>query len=205
MVFKTEQEDFWAGAFGDDYTERNNGVNWLASNISLFSKILQNTGPVGSIIEFGCNRGLNLQALRSLLPQTELYGVEINEIAVKTIQDEMDIDVFLGSIFGFKPAKLYTLSLVKGVLIHLNPDRLAQAYEALYGSSDRFICIAEYYNPQPVAIPYRGHENRLFKRDFAGEMMDQYPDLKLVDYGFVYHKDPLFPQDDVNWFLLEKK
>ena len=28
--------------------------------------------------------------------------------------------------------------------------------------------------------------------------------LKLIDYGFVYHKDPLYPLDDITWFLLEK-
>lgn len=33
---KTEQEKFWAGEFGDDYTERNQGYLQLASNIALF-------------------------------------------------------------------------------------------------------------------------------------------------------------------------
>jgi hypothetical protein len=35
-------------------------------------------------------------------------------------------------------------------------------------------------------------------------MLDAYPDLKLLDYGFVYHRDPAHPQDDVTWFLIEK-
>lgn len=56
-----------------------------------------------------------------------------------------------------------------------------------------------------MTIPYRGHEQRLFKRDFAGEMLDAYPDLRLVDYGFVYRRDPVFPADDLTWFLMEKK
>jgi len=43
-----------------------------------------------------------------------------------------------------------------------------------------------------------------FKRDFAGEMLDRYRDLKLVDYGFAYHRDPAFSHDDITWFLLEK-
>jgi hypothetical protein len=34
-------------------------------------------------------------------------------------------------------------------------------------------------------------------------MLDRFPDLSLVEYGFVYHRDP-FPQDDLTWFLLEK-
>ncbi|HND74014.1 MAG TPA: hypothetical protein PKW10_06205, partial [Saprospiraceae bacterium] len=67
-----------------------------------------------------------------------------------------------------------------------------------------YILIAEYYNPSPVTLNYRGHSNRLFKRDFAGDMLDQYPDLRLIDYGFCYRRDNLFPQDDITWFMLEK-
>jgi len=42
----------------------------------------------------------------------------------------------------------------------------------------------------------------LFKRDFAGELMDNFP-VELVDYGFQYHRD-VFPADDVTWFLMRK-
>ena len=59
--------------------------------------------------------------------------------------------------------------------------------------------------PAPVAIPYRGHSDRLFKRDFAGEILDRHPQLQLVDYGFAYRRDPNFPQDDITWFLMEKR
>lgn len=96
------------------------------------------------------------------------------------------------------------LSIASGVLIHINPDQLKTAYELLYVLSKKFILIAEYFNPVPVAIPYRGHENRLFKRDFAGELWTRYPSLKLVDYGFDWSKDPFAPRDDSNWFLFEK-
>jgi pseudaminic acid biosynthesis-associated methylase len=92
----------------------------------------------------------------------------------------------------------------KGVLIHLSPEVLPAVYEKMYESSARYICVAEYYNPTPVEINYRGHGERLFKRDFAGELLDKYPNLRLVDYGFSYHRDPQFPQDDITWFLLEK-
>jgi hypothetical protein len=52
-------------------------------------------------------------------------------------------------------------------------------------------------------VPYRGNQERLFKRDFAGELMDRHG-LKLVNYGFAYHRDNYHPQDDITWFLLEK-
>jgi spore coat polysaccharide biosynthesis protein SpsF len=62
--------------------------------------------------------------------------------------------------------------------------------------------IAEYFNPSPVSIDYRGESEKLFKRDFAGEMLDSIPSLGLVDYGFVWSRGS-FPQDDITWFLME--
>jgi spore coat polysaccharide biosynthesis protein SpsF len=69
--------------------------------------------------------------------------------------------------------------------------------------SNKYILVAEYYNPTPVEVPYRGYSGKLFKRDFAGELIDRHK-MKLLDYGFVYHRDT-HPQDDVTWFLLSKE
>ena len=112
--------------------------------------------------------------------------------------------MYLGSLFDYPITKQVDLALIKGVLIHINPDMLDTVYEKLYQASSRLILVCEYYNPTPTVIPYRGHSDRLFKRDFAGEMLDKYPDLKLLDYGFLYHRDPAFPQDDATYFLMQK-
>lgn len=203
---KTDQEDFWAGDFGNAYIERNDGKTLLRSNIALFSKVLSRTGKIGSVIEFGPNIGLNLAAIHELMPDAALHGVEINELACHRLRQRPGVtSVRNDSILSFVPDRKHDLAMAKGLLIHINPDHLKVAYRALYESSQRFIFVCEYYNPVPVAIPYRGHENRLFKRDFAGDMMDLYPDLRLVDYGFFYRRDPLFPQDDISWFLMEKQ
>jgi pseudaminic acid biosynthesis-associated methylase len=203
--FKTDQEKFWAGEFGNDYAQRNTGDKWIASNTVLFSKILSRTLNVKSILEYGSNIGLNLLAIRNILPQAELSAIEINEESVNELKNKIvDIKVHQMSIFDYVPEVKQDLVLIKGVLIHINPDELLTAYKLLYDSSERYICIVEYYNPTPVTIKYRGHENKLFKRDFAGELMDQYEDLKLVDYGFIYHRDNNYQQDDMTWFLLEK-
>jgi pseudaminic acid biosynthesis-associated methylase len=202
--FSTPQEQFWAGQFGDDYTDRNTGARWVASNLALFSRVVAATVGVRSVIEFGANRGLNLLALRQLLPDARLAAVEINAKAVEVLRQFSWLEVTHASLLDFKPAAQSDLVLVKGVLIHLHPDVLASVYELLHTASARYICIVEYYNPSPVTIPYRGHTDRLFKRDFAGEVLARYPDLRLLDYGFVYHGDPNFPQDDLTWFLLEK-
>jgi len=205
-MFQTEQEHFWATDFGNEYVARNKGANIIASNLALFSKILAHTRTIGSVIEFGANIGLNLIALNQLLPKAHLAAVEINQTAVVELQQNLpQVQLYHQSILNFVPEQTFDLVLIKGVLIHINPDKLPQVYDILYQSSQRYICISEYYNPSPVTIPYRGHSDKLFKRDFAGEMLDRYSDLQLVDYGFNYHRDLHFPQDDTTWFLLEKR
>ena len=204
-MIKTEQEEFWQGNFGDEYVDRNQSDLLLASNTSFFSKVFNRTGKIDSIMEFGCNIGMNLKAIRTLLPESNLSGIEINKRAVDDLNKwEGKAHVIEGSILDIELDTRFDLTLIKGVLIHINPERLDDVYTRLYNFSDKYICIAEYYNPTPVTIPYRGHDNRLFKRDFAGELMSKYSDLELVDYGFLYQNDPIFPQDDITWFLMKK-
>jgi pseudaminic acid biosynthesis-associated methylase len=203
---RTPQEAFWAGEFGTEYTERNAGEALLASNVRFFARALAAAGPVASCLELGANRGMNLSALRVLYPQMAMQAVEINPEAARRLADLIGAaNVHAGSLFDFQPAAPLDLVLVKGVLIHLHPDRLPAAYDTIHRASRRLVLIAEYYNPSPVSVPYRGHADRLFKRDFAGELLDRHPDLTLRDYGFAYRRDPAFPQDDITWFLLEKQ
>lgn len=206
MAFRTDQETFWAGQFGSDYVERNQGDALLASNLDFFSKALRFARGLNSCIEFGANIGMNLRALKLLYPQLEQHGIEINHDAARELASAISpAHIYQMSILDFKPTRTWDLALIKGVLIHLHPDVLPAAYENLIAATNKYILVAEYYNPTPVAVPYRGHSDRLFKRDFAGEIMDSYPDLHLVDYGFVYRRDNNFPQDDITWFLMEKR
>lgn len=202
--FTTVQESFWAGAFGNEYAERNSGEKLVASNVALFSRILRSAGPIKSIIELGCNTGLCLEALRRIDTRFDLTGFEINqtaaELAVAKNVAKIKRFTILNDLSDESKADLV---FTRGVLIHINPDSLPKVFDNLNALSKRYIMICEYYNPTPVAVTYRGESERLFKRDFAGEMIDRYG-LKLVDYGFKYHRDNVSPQDDLTWFLLEK-
>jgi spore coat polysaccharide biosynthesis protein SpsF len=206
MTFKTEQEAFWAGEFGNAYIDRNQGDALLASNLDFFSKALRSARGIGTCIEFGANIGINLKAVKLLFPRLEMSAIEINTTAATQLGQVIAPEkIYNTSILDFQPRHTYDLTLIKGVLIHINPNELAQVYDKLVASCGRYLMVAEYYNPAPVSIPYRGHNDRLFKRDFAGEIMDRHQQLQLIDYGFVYRRDPNFPQDDVTWFLMEKR
>jgi len=202
----TEQEALWRGAFGDEYTRRNAAEAVIASNRALFTRILASAPGVTSMVELGCNRGLNLRALHGLDPAISLSAYEINAEAVQAARALGVAEIYHQSILDLDltAAPQSDLAFTKGVLIHINPDRLGDAYAALNALSKRYILVCEYYNPTPVMVPYRELTGALFKRDFAGELIDAF-DLRLVDYGFVYHRDNLFPLDDSTWFLLEKR
>ncbi len=203
--FKTDQEKFWAGDFGSTYIDRNPSNMELAARLALFTKIIARTRNINSFIELGANIGNNLRVLHQIRNEAQLAAVEINEDAVKALKAWGKAEVYHQSILDFEPHRQYDMSFVSGVLIHMAPTALSHVYDLLYSLSSRYICLVEYYNPSPVEVPYRGHKGKLFKRDFAGEIMDQYSDLSLVDYGFIYHRDNNYPLDDLNWFLLEKR
>lgn len=205
MRERTDHERFWAGEFGDAYVERSLGAGIADATRAFFATALEKADSPRSCVELGANVGLNLRALKALYPEQEQFAVEINAEAVEVLRAWLpSANVFHGSILDFEPSRAFELVLVKGVLIHLDPATLNQVYELAHGASSRYILLGEYYNPTPVEVPYRGHGARLYKRDFCGEMLDRYADLRLLDYGFAYSRDARFAQDDLTWFLLEK-
>ncbi|MDH4202024.1 MAG: pseudaminic acid biosynthesis-associated methylase [Phycisphaerae bacterium] len=203
-TFKTEQEAFWAESFGDEYIDRNKSQKLLASNIAFFTDIFKRTSNIGSIMEFGANIGMNMRAINEILINVKLSAVEINKKACEQLKSHINGNLYNCSILDYCPKEQYDFVFTKGVLIHINPNELNSVYQKLYEASSKYICVAEFYNPSPMTISYRGHEDRLFKRDFAGEMLDKFSNLKLIDYGFVYRRDKNFAQDDITWFLMEK-
>ena len=199
----TDQEKFWQGQFGSEYTERNSDETKTADTLqTLAVEIKSIQRPIATVLELGANRGLNIVALKQLLPMAQFTAVEINEDAAEILK-QTGATVHTQSLLDFKAQEAYELVLVRGVLIHLNPSMLNLAYKVIAESSRQYVLISEYYNPVPVAIEYRGEKDRLFKRDFAGEFMAENKDFKLRDYGFHYRNGTYFG-DDQTWFLMER-
>lgn len=205
-TFNTPQEAFWAGEFGTEYILRNRGSALLASNVDFFARGLHRAQGVNSCIEFGANIGMNISALKLLYPDIEAYGIEINyEAAIQLGEIIPSCQIYNTSILDFSPTRQWDLTLIKTVLIHIDPNFLPSVYEKLVNSTSRYLMVAEYYSQSPMEVSYRGHSDRLFKRDFAGEILDAFPEMQLIDYGFAYRRDPKYPQDDISWFLMEKR
>jgi spore coat polysaccharide biosynthesis protein SpsF len=205
MKTKTEQENFWEGQFGDQYTSRNSSKILQKNNDIFFKKIFKGINNIFSVLELGCNIGNNLISLKKIYKKSSFTGVEINkEACKKIIKRDSAINVINSSINNFKTKNKFDLVICKGVLIHIHPKQLKSIYKKIYNLSKKYILIAEYYSPTPVRLNYRGYKRKLFKSDFAGDLLSSYKKIKLLDYGFVYRYDK-YPQDDINWFLLKNK
>ena len=178
----------------------------LVTLTKFFKKTLIKANRINSIIEFGSNVCMKLIVLKKILKPKKITAVEINNNSCVKLKKKNNFEVINNSILNFVPKKQYDLVLLRGLLIHINPEKLNQAYQVIYKSckKNKYILLAEYYNPYPIKLEYGKYKNVLFKRDFAGEFISKFKKIKLIDYGFVYHRDK-FPQDDITWFLLQKK
>lgn len=205
------QEEAWAGSFGSRYTERNIGL--IGANVEFFRRtgvvqMVQHVVHEPRILELGCGSGQNLAALSHLMPAAALAGVDINADAVHAARHIVPRAVFrcqsVFNPFPTGPAGPWDVVLTKGLLIHIPASSLPRMYDLLYQATRRYILIAEYYAPQREEILYRGLSSMLWKGPFADELLDRHGDLKVVNYGFVWRRDPMCPQDDLTWWLLEK-
>jgi pseudaminic acid biosynthesis-associated methylase len=205
---RTPQVEFWRGDFGNLYADRNvASPEQLASRIALWSEILKPLigAPPASILEVGCNLGINLRALRALT-QAAFYAVEPNakagEILLRDgVVRKENLRAGVAQAIDF-PDKVADLAFTSGVLIHIHPDHLADACREIYRCAGRYVACVEYFADKPEMIPYRGHDDRLFKRDFGGYWMDLFPDLRVLATGFAWKRTTGL--DNLTWWLFEK-
>lgn len=202
-----KQEKLWQSGFGTEYHQRNAWEDREAFWYEVLGdEVLTNAF---TIMEPGAGKGENLVALRSLRAErlniqmhpSMLLGVEVNKVASEVMQGH-GIEVCNKSFLDMPLVNRYNLVLTRGFLIHVPKAALQATLAKIYLASSRYICLAEYYSPARREVEYHGRGSALWVDDFAGEMMRMYSDLKLINYGFKYHKDN--NGNDLTFFLLEK-
>ncbi len=203
--FKTIQEKAWSSKIGTDYLITSSIIQDRFPGIG--KTLISNKIKAKSAIELGCNVGFNLKVLKKIYPKADILGVEINKEAYEIAKK--NYNCINQSLISFKTNKKFDLVITSGVLIHQDPKSLKKIYKNIYNLSKKYIYIDEYFNPTPIEIKYRGKKKLLFKRDFARELWEAYPNLKLVNYGFYWNEDPLLKSvpnivDNSNWFIFNK-
>ena len=210
MTEKTPQLEAWAGEFGNTYIDRNEASpDLLHGKTRAWGEILrspQRQGPVTSILEIGANIGLNLRAIANIT-DAELFAVEPNKAARDRLADDgvtTDKNILGGSAEDI-PLGNSSVDLVftSTVLIHVAPENLLAACKEIHRVSKRFIICNEYFSVKPETIEYRGQKELLFKRDFGAFWLDNFSDLELIDYGFLWRRATTM--DSTTWWVFAKK
>lgn len=200
---------YWAAEFGDEYTARNAASeDVVQQRVRALAGIWEQLrgDPPASVLECGANVGLNLRALKRFT-QAELHAVEPNARARATLVADGVLpaasvhDATLDKL-PFADASI-DLVFTAGVLIHVPPEHLEQACREVHRVARKYVLAIEYFARNPEAIPYRGHENLLFKRDFGGTYLDLFPGLVPVAQGFLWRRTTGY--DDATWWLFRKR
>lgn len=210
--------ELWKTDFGDAYTERchpdtQDGAAQIDARAQLFLTIQRQTGisffGLDSIVEYGCNAGLNLEALRKTWPSVPTLGVEPNAVARteakaaghEVIHGELRFDDPKAFLQKRTPA-VGDLAFTAGVLIHVPPTELKEAEDVVVQSAKRYVLAIEYFAPESRMIRYRGLDHAMWLDDFGSHYW-KHPDIKrCLGYGFAWK--PVTGMDNVTWWMFEK-
>ena len=196
----TDLEQLWSGPFGDAYTERNAAAHEARG--PFWERVLRTHEP-RSVLEVGCNLGANLRWIGEEVDRRFVVGVDVNEGALARLRER---DPRANALYAsaldlpFRDGA-FDLVFTMGVLIHIGSDDLATAMSEIVRCSGRYVLCAEYFADEETSVEYRGETGALFKRDYGGLYASQFPELELVENGFLGRDEGW---DDVTWWLFRR-
>ena len=193
-------EALWSESFGDEYTVRNDRdyVPRETFFLDLFRRF-----PVTTVMEIGCNNGMNIDIIsKTLSSPRKAWGCDVNQKALNLLHvrhKEMNAVWCSGYETPFKDGA-FDCVFTCGVLIHQRPQEVETMMQEAIRISSRYVLAMEYHSDIFREIPYRGNTESLFKGPF-GEVYEKRYGLKLLESGFLDHSKGF---DDITWWMLEK-
>jgi len=187
----SSQLEKWEGGFGKEYTDRNTLTleqmdelykgNYGVSRTELNKAFVGDLDRSIKILEVGSNLGNQLLSLQKMGFEN-LYSIEVNSYAIERAKtNTTGINIIQASAFDipFKDG-YFDLVFTCGVLIHIAPADIERALKEIHRCSREYIWGFEYYADTYTEVKYRGHDNLLWKTDFASLYLSLFDDLELV-------------------------
>ena len=193
-------EALWSGEFGDAYVERNRGAGL---NRGRFWQSILSEFPSRRILEVGCNLGCNLRWIAEMVPPTDVFGIDVNEKALKELHTTLPSINVVRSLARRLPFRNcgFDLVITMGLLMHQPENTLSLVMAEIVRCSWRYVFCGEYYAEDPTEVPYRGQRNALIKRDFGRIYQELFPGLQLRKQGFLSREQGW---DNVTYWVFEK-
>lgn len=196
----TRLEELWAGEFGNAYIERNASVG--AGRDAFWQTWVYRLAP-RTALEVGCNVGANLVWLARLLGAQNVAGADVNEQALEIARGAAPGADLRQANAGALPFEdgAFDLVFTTGVLIHIPTAGLAAAMAEIVRCSSRYVLCGEYFAEEETEVLYRGERGALFKRDYGRLYRESFPDLDLIEQGFLPREGGAW--DDVTYWVFE--
>jgi SAM-dependent methyltransferase len=161
-----------------------------------------------SVLEIGANVGQNLDVI-SHLTEGELYACEPNAMARAELTELFagmgeprgQVTADAADKLSF-PDQVADLVFTCGVLIHIPPNKLAASMQEMHRTARRWIIVGEYFAPSEEMVPYRGHDNALWRRDYGSLFLDAFSDLHCLATLFAWKR--MTGIDNITFWVFEK-
>lgn len=193
-------EQLWGGEFGDAYVERNLRAG---EGRDVFWRKVLGRYECGTILEVGCNVGANVRWLAELIEPHNVYGVDVNVRALRQLRAaQPDVNALWGVARGLPfRDEWFDMVFTTGVLIHQPEETLGEVMAEVVRCARRYVLCGEYFAAENVQVPYRDQTDALFKRDYGRLYQEMFPNLKLLETGFLSRAEGW---DDVTYWIFEK-
>ena len=193
-------ENLWRGSFGREYTDRNAEGGEKRAR---FWRNLLSEFRVSSVLEVGCNVGVNLRWIQPHVLSGRVVGIDVNDYALARLQRGLPSVKAAVAVARDLPFRddAFDLVFTMGVLIHHAPDALPAAMSEIVRCARRYLLCGEYFAESLTEVFYRGQHGALFKQDFGARYQELFPGLKLLKQGRLFEEDGW---DDVTFWLFEK-
>ena len=189
--------DFWIGDFGKKYMKKYTFDETHKRQIYI-EKILQYTLDINSILEIGCNVGINIKAIKNI-GDYELYGIEpfkdALDICIKN--NLLDLDkAFCTNTSNMKMFKDNQIDLVftSMVLMYIPLPELKIATDNIVRISKKYILCCELSSNKKEST-YIYENTNVYDRNWGDFYTKNYKNLELINYN---------KESQFSWWLFKK-
>jgi pseudaminic acid biosynthesis-associated methylase len=188
----------WEGSFGDEYSVRNDKD--FSPRREFFLELFKRY-PVSSILEVGCNNGMNLDIISETMKSAKnAWGCDVNSKALNLLHvrhKELNAVYASGFDLPFKD-DYFDCVMTCGVLIHQKPNEVEGMMQEIIRVSGKYVLCMEYASSTFEEIEYRGNPGALFKGPFGDVYVNRYG-LRLLETGYLTKGF-----DRLTWWMLSR-
>ncbi len=123
--------------------------------------VLRKIVPFKSLLEIGCNCGVNLYNIRKKFGKVELSGIDVNQDALDFGKKMLpDVKFFQGEIEDAMSFGDYSVILVDAVLMYVSDKDIEKAMKRITHSAKKAIILCEWFDKNRLGILQGGHYAR---------------------------------------------